>query len=893
MSRFISFLLVLFLLINIGYSFEIVDSSGEDRKYFSLTEPEVFIVNGTLNSSFFEVNYLIDNVSFVENFSLNNCSDNLYLCGNFSILSLSNYSKLLDLKYFWLDIRLDNSSKRIYFDLNKPSFNLEGYYFQGENLVINYSYYDDSGIKSLLLYQVLNSDYILIENLTNTDYYMYNIDYSGNISFMFKIEDLAGNLNEIIKQIEIKDIFDPVIERTNLIKNNGLYQLEFKISDDSLSSYYIKQGDLVLSSKITGTSLEKLINLPFDSGEIEFIVEDSNSNNVSIFLNLDSPIEINLPNKYTNEKYFSFRSNADLCYLENIDGILKNLNFEKSGDYFRVNLDINLISDYNLEFYCIKDNYKEYFEFDLFYDNQAPSISNLSYILSEDGSIYLNWSESEDNQSEVKYILYRDGDKIYSGTKLHYMDDDVLYPNSYEYYLKVIDEASNFVRSNKVNVIPKKVRVDFSTNIDKDLFVSNSSFKLEVYTEKNVSININVSNNNSIIFNLNNYKSKFSGINVFNLNLSSGLNIVRIKVVDNYSNVKEENFYISYVPEVINKFEMINNSNKVDNLNSINILENNSLKNVINNNSELGLNYSMENSSKLFKISQFWLVIFLLILLIILFAYYLGWKDLKELGGRYLIKKRFNNKMRVNKKNIFSLKISKSIDDNLNKSLENIKKKRILRQKEKELKLRREKMNKKEKVKSEYSLKKIQDISKNKSGFELNNLKFKRDDRNNSSSKILNSIDNSVIFISEKFKKINLNNFKDFKINFNSSLFKRDENINPFDEYLKKVRSSNSWESTREYLERTKIEKERREAEKIRLREEKLRLKEEEKRKKLDEKKKAEEKKLREKLKREKEKEERALARASLDEYLKNKKSKLNYYFAEKLVNLDLIKRKK
>ena len=898
------YFMLFLILISSVFSFEISNENGQRTNYFSLNSP-IVVISSVENVSNFSVSYKISNSSYSKIYELKNCGSNF--CANFSLLDLMDSSNGTFLGATKFNITLKNETENVFLDLEKPSFTLDSSSIidnsNGKYLNLNYNYSDNSGkFSGIYLYQIVNSDYILVGNLINTTSYNYTVDKAGNITLLFKVIDISGNEKDVEKTFEINDIFNPKIDSYKLIFENGVFKLRFKVEDDNLNKYIISQGNSTLSSTISGKVYENEIFLPFTKGKINFEVEDKYGNSVNKTLNLDFRFSNSYSNKYSNTNDFHFTSNAESCQLDYVNSMIENTNMTKNGNEFSVNLDVSQNKNYKIGFHCENENFEQYYESYFYYDTEKPEKSLIDFKKLDNGKIELNWSESKDNQSNVKYYLYKNGNEIYSGLNLDYIDSKVNYPNLYSYYVVVSDEAGNKVKSNIVSVIPKKVSVNFLTNIKNNSKSVSKNFSFSVNSEKNTKINIVLRNNNSVKYNFTNNDVQGNSEN-YNLNLSEGENYITILVVDNFNNSKKKEYKIIYVPKkkiIVKKSETTDknsNSYDVDNLTKskdVNAVMNEMNLNRASNNSQASL-VSEKNISSTFKkmignngnvfVFSFYTYLIFFIIIIFLVAFFMGNRS----SGKIDKKKKLKRKVKKTKNDEMFLFLEKKRekDSGLSKTIEKEKQNKIKKEEEEKLKKRMELFSRsKRKELSEFQKKKLEELKKkaNPDVFKVENKQesFNTERKRKSNKRLFWSFGKEQSEINDG---LNVRN-RDWK---KSSEKKKNEN---FDEYLQKVKRSKSWESPKEYLMRTLEERQKRiDDENIRRLREKMEQ-EDKKRRELQNLQEKEEKKLKEIEEKQRIKQEKILARQSLDDYLKSKTSKKKFYFAELSVNKDLKKKK-
>ena len=897
--------IVFFSLIQLNFAFDILNYNGVQAEYFSINNPEVFI-KSNYNYSFFNVSYIISGTSHnsIYNFSLN--SENISV-GSFSLLDLikTDNSSFVGAREF--RIQVGNDSGVVYLDFEKPFFNLlnDSILVLEHKLYFNFSYGDNSGfINNVSLYKKEGSNEILLANLKNKTEFYLNLSKKESLDLLFKVEDIAGNYYDFEKIIFIDDIFEPKIEKLFLILKDGKYTLDLKIKDDGdLSRYEIYQDLQTFSGLLNGNKVNKSITLPFYDGEIKIQIFDSRNNSIISNIDLTSPIENKNFDLISNKKDFVFTSNADFCYLESIDGreVLKN--FTISSNRFDFLLDISKMGKKEIKFYCVLNNFKEYFTKNFFYDFNLPSKSKISAEKISDGGIKLSWLEAEDTESEVSYELYRNNEKIYSGTKLSFLDLEVFYPNEYEYFVKVLDEAENFQDSEIIKVIPIKQEIKFNSNLKETQEVEVNFYDLKINTEIGNNILIKVFNGDVLIdkFIFNNLNSTtFSK----NINLTNGINKISVEVSDKIGNKKEESYFINYVDKSL----LASNENEDNNSNEVIVEE--KVAEILPFEDNLSLNSSNENlvvdSEDYFSYKISLIILFFIILIIILFvSFYLGGNKIEKINENKKNKSNFKSKIKNNSGKNFGSFFRTSADSELSKSLEQVKKKRL--KKQQELDYLKSKEGTKRML-SNYDKDKFKSLSEGKTTYDFSSLISKKriQERTKLNRKKENNLVKKMGWFKEKFdfvkenmknsprgdiKKNGINNKSINSLSFNSN--KKEVNKLNLNDYLNKITSKKSWKNTSEYLMSTQVKKQQKIDEKER---EKLNKLQEEENKRLEEVRKQqnklenEQKKLLQKKTFESEKEE---AKKSLDDYLNKKKKKRNFYFAEMFVNKDIRKRDK
>ena len=571
MKKLILSILLTLCLTSIGFAFEVLDENNKARTYFSNNEPQIYIKTPK-NISHITLEYTKNETTYEKNYSLNPC-DNSY-CVSFSLINFLT-SKSLPIKSGEFAISSDSQSKTIYLDADPPKFNITNHTINNKTkeLKIQFNYSDNYKISKIELYDVSGSKETPIKNLTSQKSYSQKVSQIGLIKLRFKTYDTSGNINTYDEIFSINDIFEPEIEKTLLILKDDSYSLYFKISDDDLQSYRIIQKDLQIEGEIRGETYENTISLPYNEGTAKLAVYDEHSNTKTKSISLKSSISNSYEEKYSNKNIFTVKSNADKCILTKIDSRQKNTELSKSGRNFEIDLSLSRTQPYDLEFYCEDDKIREYFTREFYYDTEEPENTVLEIEQTNTGNLKLYWDSASDRQGDVKYILYKedkdgDGDDIYDGTKTSYTDKNVNYPQEYTYYLRVLDEAGNSVRTNKISQTPQKVNINLKTSLEKDITTKENTYTFNIETENETTTHITVKNSGKTLFENTTQKSKSS----HKIPLEKGINEIIIEIKDSFNNTKEESYFITYEEPLIKLKSTINN-NYINNTNNNSQLE--------------------------------------------------------------------------------------------------------------------------------------------------------------------------------------------------------------------------------------------------------------------------------------------------------------------------------
>lgn len=711
MKKVFLILLLALLGINSVYSFDITDSSGNEKSYFSLNNPSI-LVKTSENLTNFTLTYTLSQ-EIIKEVNLVPCDINY--CADVSLLNLIVEQNSSVPEFITFVVNINNQSKEVYLDSKLPEVQFLNSSLNSslKILTLNFNYSDNSNkIAKIDLYEEINAQNVFLKEVSNLSSYDYVVSSIGNKIFVLKATDFAGNVKETRQIFAVEDIFNPQISSYIITKKDDKISFNFKIIDDHVQKYEISQNNLTLSEYVSGSSIEKTIVLPFNSGNVLFKVYDQNSNTESKTLNLDSTINYKQEAKYSNKKLIEITSNANECTLTKFDSKDVNSKFEKSSNKFSISIYADSVKNYEFEFYCDLNNYREYFKSELYFDNIAPTKPELNLTRTNDGNIEVSWTAGIDNQSGVIFNVFKDSKKIYSGSKSTYLDKEVEYPISYDYYVEAVDEAKNFAKSNEISEVPKKVKIKNEINLKKDQVINYSNFTLNLITDENTNISLFVKNGKTILFE----KSLFNfTANSFSqdIMLEEGINEFQLTISDEFGNILKQTYFVTYqIPVVLNEVvqqEVI--SEKNSSLYKITIAENITdilvpekaqefATNVVSNLSSVFIAENKVEEEKVLSYTKVGLF-FLFVIFAVLIWHYLFNEDklrqgIKDL--RYLKEKD-------------TLNFFRSKDKNLNSSLENIRKEREQKQHIKQIE---EEKNKKEvtKERNEYQSQKFSDISK-------------------------------------------------------------------------------------------------------------------------------------------------------------------------------------
>lgn len=865
------FITLFFLLCSISslYSLEITDTDNTLREYFSLGDSVVKVTHTSQET--LEVKYVLNSVETIQEYNLTSCESKY--CYEIDLLTLfnSNNESTTIPNEFEFSINLE--SKIIYLDVTKPTITIEDEVINAtkNTLEVTYNYSDNSNsIKKVDLYINSGSSFVF-EKKVEGNTFTYELSNEDEIEYQLRIEDEAGNTNTISSVVEVGDIYEPSIASFMYTLKDSTFQVVFTVTDETLGRYAFTQGSISLEEDISGKTLTKTVTLPFTKGEVTLNVYDTNGNSVSRTFTLKDDISISSIKRYSNKELFSFTSNADQCYLQEVDGRKDTSKFSKTKSLFESEINVPKFEDVLIEFYCERNGFRKYFEKEFFYDTDSPDPITLSLLEQDNGDIELNWTKSEDEHLDVRYILYRDSDEIYEGSKTKYTDDDVSYPNEYEYYVEVIDLAGNSEESDELNIIPKKMEVRFFVVTTNNQVVQDPKFSLEGALEEGAQLTINVKHNSNLIDTKSltgSSQNKF----VSQVLLQEGLNTIEFNAQDSLGNSKSNYLYVTYEPVQSTVSQETSNENL--NQQQENAIEPNDL---VIGEQQGGI---VQEEVVIEKDSSYWIWLLLFLLLLIVFVIIIVTKE-DELRERFKrTSKDVSNHYSKSRKN----------DLMLGKNLEKAKQERIKRQEEEREKKRKQEELKKKKKESDYQRQKLKELSQ-KREIHFSEMDRKKAQRRVDKIRRESSYEEELDKLKEEQPKVSL-----FERVFSKP--QQEEKKDELSEYIGDQKQRKSWDDTYSYrashIEKLKAEEDA----KKRAIEEERKLQELKTQEELSRKQAVEEKNKKENdiinrktssqefLTKSKEK------RVNLDDYLGQRTKKKRWFFAEKSVEDDLKSRK-
>ncbi len=797
------FLVALFFLaffLNNINAFEILDQNYNPKIYFTLGNDNV-IVRSDANYSNLTINYKIYSTYKQAVYNFSSCS--LKFCSFFNISDMIEENNDTITTSTRFQINVAGKSEYMYLDIENPSFTLSKSNLNLTTKKVDFSYsYSDvtSNVTSVKLYEVSGSNNNFIAELINTNNYSFTPSEQKKYTFKFVIYDLAGNFAEKSAEVDVSDLFAPQITDYYVVKDGKDYKVTFSAQDNNkIYKYELVQDSFKVEDVINlKTVSEKTVTVPFTSGEFILRVYDEDLNYNSVKLDLGIKILNTYSSKYSSSQYFKFTSNADSCYLSELNSKKKNEQFDKSSDEFKLKLDINENLEVDVGFYCEKTGLREYFERTFVHDTEDPKNTVVSGYATDDGFLTIEWDEAKDKQSDVEYMLYRDDERVYHGSKLSYTDYRVLYPSQYTYYVKVYDIAGNNVKSNKITLIPVKKNINFMLLSDFDDRVFSNVFNFSFQTEKDVRFSIFHKFNDNIVYSYDINKTNEDAY-TFVLNLKEGQNIIQVVLNDNFGNSITKAFNVIYQKEdlkpiVSDEDENLYSGYKQDSNGSIV-----SDKDKLNDSGIDSVSKELSNEDKRYA---FWLLVIVIIIAIAYFirVFVIGY-DIFDIEKKVRSKSN-RSYLERKKKSVLDQNLAKNVkrpkDELLSKELMMVKRQRLLRQKE---------MKKEELLLKRRAEKDMQATLMHKQKIdEINNAKKQNIDmfKQNTDKKIFRRDNKNKedydLLLSKKKDEISLKNKDDVA---KRGLFE------DFSAYINKVKGQSGWNSSSEYIQKEEPVKEK------------------------------------------------------------------------------------
>jgi hypothetical protein len=892
MKKVILFFFIFIMSFSFIFGFEILDNGGNSKSYFSLNDHQVSL-KSLQNESPLTIMVLEDN-STLMSYEFIPCG--VEYCYDFSLVDyMTSVNLVLNSTEFVVSAA--GTSKSIFFDSVNPTFSLQNSIIDSQNklLKLYFTFSDDFNVDFVEVFEVKSGSVQSFGQLSSNSY-DFALSYQGNITLRFKVTDGAGNFDTFNFDFEILDLFAPVISDVVVIKNDNVFNLKFSATDSNLQKYDIAQNDLKLTGVLSGESSSENINLPFSSGSIVLTLFDSLGNSKSESISLGSSFDVDVKNKFSNEDVFILDSDASSCIMISVDSKIYTENFLEDDEEFSVDLDLNSQGNYELTFSCENSNYKETFVRDFYYDTKNPSDVVLSFNATSSGFVKLSWTESVDLISDVNYELFRDGKKIYYGSRESFIDEDVLFSDFYEYYLEISDEARNSIESNLVSGSPNKIFVELSSSISGDIEVSIPEYSFDVVSESGAETIVSVKNLGDEFFS----RSLSSSDGHISLTLVPGVNEIIVNSVDEFSNKNFLRYFITYnkpIPLVKKVDSIIVSAPEKPTIVDI---SGSAIRNEIQDPENTSVSETGVGSS----FSGAWFVLLFFILL--MFVYTLVFNKSKLPGYlNIIISKNVNRDSKKNLSNDGSdiRGHKRHMDAVLHKHIGRVKLERIQKHKKKIIVERKAKVDS---MKPKRELSKIEKLkhgdlnNRNKFDFNISHkissdiYKMKpeyveSEPKNEEVFKLETPIKDEGMELKLKKKLSLFGFFRNHKVELTQEELENDKFLG----YIGKQRNSQSWDKTDLYKQSHYDKIATKKLDALKLIEEQRRMELQTKQLEIDK----QTKKLAKKAKVESEKQEfknnRKIARATMDDYLSKKSKMRSFWFAEKVVNTDIKSRDK
>jgi len=789
------------------YFLNLTNDNGINTNYYSFNSPDIYLKTN-INNSYYNITYKLVNQTKIISRNLTKCGS--YFCGKFTIndiVVVKNNSFYGSLNVF---ISLKNITKEIYFDIVNPQLKFR--INKNKNIVnftINTTDYE-SGLNYFKVYlnnnlnktlyfnnkNIFTKDnlnkriYInkelalVISNISfNSKNYVkeckfnliYNLSY-GNYNFTFISSDLADNLIGKNYNIFINDFIPPSIIVNYLEKKNNLLLINLTLLDNFKLNYFIiKEGNILIQNNLSSynkSKITELVSIPFNNS-FSIVAFDENMNKRVYNISFEN-FSINLGDSYSNSKIIYIKTSANKCFLTGINLELskKIINLNKENSYFIYNLNTNKTGNYTLLGYCEKNKFIEPFKFTYFLDLDKPKAINFTIIKEKDGSLLISWNKSYDKESKVIYKLFKNDKLIYSGTELNYRDTNVIYPNSYTYFIEVDDKAGNIYRTANKTIIPKDVIAVLKLYNSNYTLLTPDNLSIKLFVEKNSILYIKVydliKKNSLLLLKNYTYFTEDSNDFIFYYKPKVSNSVVIFKLIDSHNNIATKKVFIKlhlFNNNIVNNTKdltkqvlknSINNINESNEVNTFNTSRINS--NTKNFNKNLSKTSNFKNKSSEFSLFYLLLYVFGIALLFVVLILFL----------------KLNEKRNISKA-IKNYKFSKEIEKIKKKREEMIQRKEEEKKKLEKLK-RRGVLTKDKKYESKYHKTLISDLTKNRNftNTELNRELKKKIKRDNSKKKRFN-LEFLLNFFNKNNKGGNNLTNEENKTSVESSNFKEDK----------------------------------------------------------------------------------------------------------------------
>lgn len=448
-------ILFFFFILSLDLAFSQLDIYSQDGNmidYYSFNSPNIKIKTD-IDKSNFSIKYFEKDSLREKFFDLSKCGD--YFCGEFNVIDLSQdyFVKLVN-------VSVGSEKKVIRADFQKPVLSYN-YSVKKDKLNILMNCTDElSQIKSIKVYQndsvIGNFNYDFSDRKEELKLNKTFLVKEGSYKIKIFCEDFVKNSFDYFFNIEVNDYQKPEIKINSIEKSEGNLKIDFEAKDkNKIKKYEIVKDNYVVTENINKNSFKVNTLFPYYKRFVIRVIDEFD-NVKELDYSLDE-YDIELRESTDNQDKIFIDTSADECFIQKINSERINEDLkEKSGDFY-YDLDSKSTKSFSIEGFCKKRGYKKDFDLDFFLDLDSPRKSSVDLYANLDGSVKVSWSKSEDDQSKVIYYLYRDSDKVYSGSSLNFKDNSVSFPNEYEYYIVVRDKAGNEVKSSKEQIVPKDV----------------------------------------------------------------------------------------------------------------------------------------------------------------------------------------------------------------------------------------------------------------------------------------------------------------------------------------------------------------------------------------------------------------------------------------------------
>ena len=343
----------------------------------------------------------------------------------------------------------------------------------------------DFGVETEVeIFTVLNDEKLYVYNLTTSKEEIsdsFEVEQGGEYELYVTAKDYSGNWAENEDNFGVEDEFGPIVSNIEVQEDKeGNIEISFDIEDESdIYSWQFNSQTKIFGEIFDENKSKQFVKTEyvFDKKTVTIITRDVLGNEEKMSYTLPSSISISASDKIGDTLKITAKG-ADSCEI--ISGISKD-DLTKSGDVFSLDVKESSQGEYDVIVECENEKMSKEAVVSFEIDRTPPEIEAFNAIARDDGFIELEFEYEEDVE---EILVFRNEKRIKTldnGNK-KFVDKNVDFPNPYDYYIELTDEAGNEGKSEVMTVVPKKVDILFDVT-SQDL---NESTKIVLVTEKGV-----------------------------------------------------------------------------------------------------------------------------------------------------------------------------------------------------------------------------------------------------------------------------------------------------------------------------------------------------------------------------------------------------------------------